>query len=68
MQSLLTTRAAAEMLCLSPRTLERLRVAGQGPKFVRMAKCVRYRPADVEAWLTTRVIGSTSEADDLDAA
>jgi excisionase family DNA binding protein len=68
MQPLLTTRAAAEMLCLNSRTLERLRVAGNGPRFVKMGKSIRYRPADVEAWLMTRVIGSTSEADDLDAA
>jgi len=36
MQPLLTQRQAAEMLALSERTLERFRVSGLGPKFVRM--------------------------------
>ena len=58
---LLTTRAAAELLCLDQRTLERFRVAGTGPKFVKMGKCIRYRPSDLEAWLATRTVASTSE-------
>jgi predicted DNA-binding transcriptional regulator AlpA len=44
------------------RTVERLRVTGTGPKFLRIRHSVRYRPADVEAWLASRVVGSTSEA------
>jgi predicted DNA-binding transcriptional regulator AlpA len=61
MQPLVTQRQAAEMLCLSERTLERFRVSGSGPKFVRMGKSVRYRLSDVEAWIASRVVGSTSE-------
>jgi predicted DNA-binding transcriptional regulator AlpA len=61
MQSLLTQRQCAEMLALSERTLERLRVSGAGPKFLRIRHSVRYRPADVEAWLASRIVGSTSE-------
>jgi excisionase family DNA binding protein len=61
MLALLTQSEAAELLRLSERTLERFRVSGIGPKFVRMGKSVRYRPADVEAWLASRVVGSTSE-------
>jgi predicted DNA-binding transcriptional regulator AlpA len=61
MQPLLTQRQAAELLCLSERTLERFRVSGIGPKFVRLGKSVRYRAGDVEAWLASRVVGSTSE-------
>jgi predicted DNA-binding transcriptional regulator AlpA len=61
MQSLLTQRQCAEMLALSERTLERLRVTGTGPKFLRIRHSVRYRPADVEAWLASQVVGSTSE-------
>jgi excisionase family DNA binding protein len=62
MQRLLTQAEAAEILCLSERTLERLRVSGTGPKFVRMGKSVRYRIEDVEAFVADRVVGSTSEA------
>jgi predicted DNA-binding transcriptional regulator AlpA len=61
MQPLLTQRQAAALLCLSERTLERFRVSGVGPRFVRLGKSVRYRLRDVEAWLAARVVGSTSE-------
>jgi hypothetical protein len=46
---------------LSERTLERFRVSGIGPKFIRMGKSIRYRLCDVEAWIASRVVGSTSE-------
>ena len=61
MQPLLTQRQAAALLCLSERTLERFRVSGIGPKFVRMGKSIRYRLSDVEAWIASRTVGSTSE-------
>jgi excisionase family DNA binding protein len=61
MQPLLTQDEAAEFLKLSVRTVERLRVSGRGPKFLKIFRSVRYRPADVEAWLASRVRGSTSE-------
>jgi len=61
MQPLLTQRQAAEMLALSERTLERFRVTGSGPKFVRCGRSIRYRLSDVEAWIASRVVGSTSE-------
>jgi predicted DNA-binding transcriptional regulator AlpA len=61
MQPLLTQRQCAEALALSERTLERFRVSGIGPKFVRMGKSVRYRLTDVEAWIERRTVGSTSE-------
>jgi predicted DNA-binding transcriptional regulator AlpA len=61
MQSLLTQSECAELLRLSERTLERLRVTGAGPKFLRIRHSVRYRPADVEQWLASRLRGSTSE-------
>jgi predicted DNA-binding transcriptional regulator AlpA len=61
MQPLLTQRQAAEMLALSERTLERFRTSGMGPKFVRLGHSVRYRLVDVEAFIASRVVGSTSE-------
>jgi excisionase family DNA binding protein len=61
MLAMLTQSECAELLCLSERTLERFCVSGVGPKFVRMGKSVRYRAADVEAWIASRVVGSTSE-------
>ena len=46
-------RQCAEALALSERTLERFRVSGVGPKFVRMGKSIRYRLSDVDARTTT---------------
>jgi len=66
MLSLWTQRETAEFLRLTERTLERLRVAGTRPKFIRIGKikAIRYRPADVEAWVASRLVGSTSEEAD----
>jgi hypothetical protein len=61
MQSLLTQSECAELLRLSPRTLERLRGEGTGPRFLRIRHSIRYRPADVEAWQASLVVRSTSE-------
>jgi excisionase family DNA binding protein len=66
MLALLTQREAAKLLRTSERHLERLRIAGTGPKFMRLGKHknIRYRPADVDAWLASKVVGSTSEESD----
>jgi predicted DNA-binding transcriptional regulator AlpA len=61
MDRLLAQAECAELLRLSERTLERCRVTGTGPKFLRIRHSVRYRPSDVEAWLASRIRGSTSE-------
>ena len=58
----LTQSETAQVLRLSERTLERLRVAGQGPKFVKAGRRVLYRDADLEAWTASRTFGSTAEA------
>jgi predicted DNA-binding transcriptional regulator AlpA len=40
-------------LGISPKTSQAWRAAGKGPQFVRLpaSRLVRYRPADVRAWL-----------------
>jgi excisionase family DNA binding protein len=58
---LLNTVEAAKYLHLAVPTLEKLRVYGGGPRFVRLGRAVRYRPADLEAWLESRVRTSTSD-------
>jgi excisionase family DNA binding protein len=59
---MLTTHEAASYLRLSPRTLERLRVQGTGPKFFRPSnRSIRYRQQDLEAYIAARVVASTSE-------
>jgi excisionase family DNA binding protein len=59
--TLLTQREAATLLHLSERTLERWRVAGDGLKFIRLGRSIRYRLADIEAFIASRIVGSTSE-------
>ena len=61
MVRLLTQGEAARLLRLSERTLERLRLQGGGPLYVKAGRAVRYREADLEAWITARIINSTSE-------
>jgi predicted DNA-binding transcriptional regulator AlpA len=61
MSPLLTQREAAKLLRLSERTMERLRVSGDGPKFVKAGHSIRYRVQDIEAWCVARVVGSTSQ-------
>jgi excisionase family DNA binding protein len=58
---LLDQREAARLLRLSERTLERLRLQGGGPSFVKCGRSVRYRESDLDAWIAARVIGSTSD-------
>ena len=54
MQPLLTQDEAAELLKLSVRTMERLRVGGGGPKFLKIMHSVRYRQGDLEAWIASK--------------
>jgi predicted DNA-binding transcriptional regulator AlpA len=61
MQSLLTQREAASALRLSERTLERSRVTGLGPAFVKAGRRVLYRQSDLDQWIASRLCQSTSE-------
>ena len=58
---ILNTEAAAQYLALSKQTLERYRVAGAGPRYAKFAGAVRYRRTDLDAWVESRLISSTSE-------
>lgn len=59
---LLDTKAAAKHVGLSPVTLERFRITGEGAKFAKLGKSVRYRLMDLDAWVASRLVNSTSEA------
>ena len=43
-------QGAADFLNLSPRTLERLRVEGRGPAFLKFGRRVMYSRKDLESW------------------
>lgn len=61
----LTTEEAAALVRLSPRTLERLRLTGDGPKFHKVGpgkqSRVLYQREELEGWLTNFAFRSTSE-------
>jgi excisionase family DNA binding protein len=53
MLGLFTTESLAEYLQVSPHTVRREREAGRLP-FIRIRDLVRYRPEDVEAYLSNQ--------------
>mgnify|MGYP001333304458 CR=1 FL=1 len=59
----LTQPEAAEVLRISPRTLERMRVDSTGPRFRKFGRRVAYAVEDIQAWADSRVFTSTSEID-----
>ena len=62
-ETFLTQEEAARILRLSPRTLERHRLTGTGPRFVKLGRRVLYRRADLDAWAEAHTYFSTSEVD-----
>ena len=60
MVCLLNQAEAADALRLSERTLERLRLTGLGPAFVKAGRRVLYRQADLETWVAVQLRVSTS--------
>lgn len=57
----LNTAEAAHYVRLGKPTLERFRVSGGGPRYAKLGGAVRYRKADLDAWLASRIVASTSE-------
>lgn len=56
-----TEQAAAYLGTVRPNTLEKWRVIGGGPAYLKVGRSVAYRVADLDAWLDARRFGSTSE-------
>lgn len=61
----LISTEAADLLRISRRTLERMRVDGTGPRYLKVGPGKRsrvlYRQSEVLAWLERQSYGSTSE-------
>ena len=57
----MTCRETAAFLGLSPRSLDRRRVSGEGPAFRKFGGSVRYARADLDAWADSRRRTSTSD-------
>ena len=58
---LMNTREAAVYLRLSKPTIERFRITGEGPAYLKLGGAVRYRRCDLDAWLESCLVQSTSE-------
>lgn len=60
-----TETETAKLLRLSRRTLQRLRLEGAGPRFVRLTPSgsrIGYAYGDLQAWIRERSAASTSAA------
>ena len=62
MPTLVDERAASVCLGLSTRTLQKWRLQGLGPRFVKLGRAVRYDPADLQEFLQASRRRSTSES------
>ncbi|MDB5971127.1 MAG: hypothetical protein JWQ90_3577 [Hydrocarboniphaga sp.] len=62
----LTNDEAAEFLRLSPRTMEKQRVIGGGPRFRKFGRRVLYAIEDLEAWASSRSFEMTSDPEYID--
>lgn len=54
-------RGAAEYIDCSERTLENWATKGGGPPFSKVGKLVLYDKFELDAWLASRLVRSTSE-------
>ena len=61
MDVLFDQKKAAHILGLSVRTLERHRLAGTGPRYVRLGRLVRYRQQDIADFVERNLRTSTAE-------
>jgi len=52
----LTEREVADLLGLSVATLRAWRHRGQGPRFLRLGRAVRYLPADLEDFVRASAV------------
>lgn len=60
-QKVVNVDEAASRTGLSVSTLNKLRVFGGGPVFIKLGRRVAYDVADLDAWLTSRRRRSTSD-------
>ena len=56
-----TTSEIAELLQVAEITLRKWRLGGAGPRFTRVGANIRYRLSDVDDWIASRTVSSTSE-------
>jgi len=47
----LNPKGAARLTSFSPKALERMRQRGEGPRYSKVGKSIRYALADLRAWV-----------------
>lgn len=66
---LIDEKAAADRLGVKPGTLSAWRKRGRGPRYVKMGTgktaAIRYRRADLDAWIEANVRTSTSDTGEV---
>lgn len=62
LDELLDQSRVATILGTTEKFLEARRCRGGGPAYIRVGRLIRYRKSDVDAWLDSRRVSSTSEA------
>lgn len=68
-EACMRTPAAAHYVALAESTLQKKRLTGDGPAFVKVGpRAVAYRKADLDSWLAARVCRSTSDASQAEGA
>ena len=61
LENLLSENEIAQIFGRAVPTLQKDRLCGTGPPFIKIGRLVRYRPSAVQAWLDERIRQSTSE-------
>jgi len=54
MQKLLTTKELAKYLGIAPYTLHQYRTKGNGPRYIKLGRLVRYDIDDVQEWINEK--------------
>jgi predicted DNA-binding transcriptional regulator AlpA len=62
-ERLLTSRDAANFLLVSASWLAKARMRGDGPRFLKIGRSVRYSEGALVQWMKSRLRLSTSERD-----
>jgi len=57
-QNFLTTKLLARRWKITPRTLERWRADGDGPRFLRIGRHIRYSQSDILAFETNEGVAA----------
>ncbi len=61
--SLLNESQTAQFLGLTIRCLQNWRSRGGGPPYIQISRrAIRYRRADLEAWIDARIVANTTDA------